>query len=451
MIGNNSCGAFGRVRQDGRQRRGASKSFSTTARVFRLKGSMTRRKLGAAIARGGRRRRVTRGCANLAMLPPIRCARIFQTAAPRFGLQPRRADAGARLQPRARDCRLGGHAGHDFSRHHPSCAAPEELALAVLGFDDVFIAAIQMPWCWRIARKRSRASTRICRSSRGSSRCRACGFCRGRAFLLVGSAANRAMKPPRAERVIARRAHLRECTGTAYVAHAWGTGGGLADSRVRPGLERVHPGRPRSCPAPQIPPRRRRISARSLRGFDRILRSRCLKGATYYGHFGEGCVHARVNFDLTSAAGIATFRSAMVELGELVDEPPAVRCSGRAWRRAGALRVAADVCSSPTLIDAFRDFKRIFDPDSMMNPGRYRRCRIRSTRIWDEREPSAARSFANAFQLHCRRRARGCGAQVRFGIGKCRKIEAGTMCPSPCTTGTSCRRRSCGICRCRRI
>ena len=55
-----------------------------------------------------------------------------------------------------------------------------------------------------------------------------------------------------------------------------------------------------------------------LRGFDRILSSRNLKVATYYGHFGEGCVHARVNFDLASASGIATFRAAMTELAELV-------------------------------------------------------------------------------------------------------------------------------------
>ena len=31
----------------------------------------------------------------------------------------------------------------------------------------------------------------------------------------------------------------------------------------------------------------------------------------YYGHFGQGCVHTRMDFDLKTAAGVKTFRSFM--------------------------------------------------------------------------------------------------------------------------------------------
>ncbi len=78
------------------------------------------------------------------------------------------------------------------------------------------------------------------------------------------------------------------------------------------------PGRPRTWPGAEdlaVPPAK--LGA-FLRRFDRILGSRNLQVATYYGHFGEGCVHCRVNFDLASAKGIATFRATMEELGELV-------------------------------------------------------------------------------------------------------------------------------------
>jgi hypothetical protein len=53
-----------------------------------------------------------------------------------------------------------------------------------------------------------------------------------------------------------------------------------------------------------------------LRSFDQLLQRRNLSVAMYYGHFGQGCIHCRINFDFTTAAGIATFRSTMVEIGD---------------------------------------------------------------------------------------------------------------------------------------
>jgi FAD/FMN-containing dehydrogenase len=40
--------------------------------------------------------------------------------------------------------------------------------------------------------------------------------------------------------------------------------------------------------------------------------------ASIYGHFGEGCIHHRLNLDLTSAPGIATYRSFAYQAAELV-------------------------------------------------------------------------------------------------------------------------------------
>ncbi len=57
-----------------------------------------------------------------------------------------------------------------------------------------------------------------------------------------------------------------------------------------------------------------------LRRLVTLLARYDLAAATYYGHFGEGCVHCRINFDFFTTEGIARFRAAMVEIGDLVAE-----------------------------------------------------------------------------------------------------------------------------------
>ncbi|MGA9721884.1 MAG: FAD-linked oxidase C-terminal domain-containing protein, partial [Candidatus Binatus sp.] len=249
----------------------------------------------------------------------------------------------------------------------------------------------------------------------------------GRAFLLVevgGASQDEARE--RAERVIANARQLRECTGAAY----------LADPREQAAVWQIResglgssafiPGRPRSWPGAEdsaVPPVR---LGEFLRGFDRILSSRNLKVATYYGHFGEGCVHARVNFDLTNAPGIATFRAAMIQLGELV-----ASLGGSLSGEHGdglARSELLPMMFRPELIDAFRDFKRIFDPDSMMNPGV-----IVNPHPLDSHLKLGTNYRPREIATHFNFKAEGglAGAALKcVGIGKCRKTEAGTMCPS---------------------
>ena len=104
-----------------------------------------------------------------------------------------------------------------------------------------------------------------------------------------------------------------------------------------------------------------------LRDFQQILDDhgyRCV----YYGHFGQGCVHTRMDFDLKTAAGVKTFRSFMEKCADLV-----VAYGGSLAGEYGEGHGRAELLPKmfgPELMEAFNDFKRIWDPDWKMNPNR---------------------------------------------------------------------------------
>jgi Fe-S oxidoreductase len=150
-----------------------------------------------------------------------------------------------------------------------------------------------------------------------------------------------------------------------------------------------------------------------------------------YGHFGQGCIHCRVDFDLYSAEGIKHWRAFMEEATDLV-----VRYGGSLSGEHGDGQSRAEFLSKmfgPELIEAFREFKSIWDPDWKMNPGKvvdpYRideNLRLgASYHPWEPvthfKYPEDGGSFAHAV-LRC------------VGIGKCRRLDGktddDTMCPS---------------------
>jgi FAD/FMN-containing dehydrogenase/Fe-S oxidoreductase len=163
-----------------------------------------------------------------------------------------------------------------------------------------------------------------------------------------------------------------------------------------------------------------------LRDFQQILDDhgyRCV----YYGHFGQGCVHTRMDFDLKSAAGVKTFRSFMEKCADLV-----VAYGGSLAGEYGEGHGRAELLPKmfgPELMQAFGDFKRIWDPDWKMNPNRligdvklddglrlgpdYRPPDLKTHFAF----PDDGGSFATAIE-RC------------FGMAKCRNLGSVTMCPS---------------------
>ncbi|HLJ36276.1 MAG TPA: FAD-linked oxidase C-terminal domain-containing protein, partial [Ktedonobacteraceae bacterium] len=150
-------------------------------------------------------------------------------------------------------------------------------------------------------------------------------------------------------------------------------------------------------------------------------------GASFYGHFGQGCLHMRVDFDLDTEAGIHKFRSFINDAADLV-----VRYGGSLSGEHGDGQSRAEFIPKMfgnELIEAFREFKSIWDPDWKMNPGKMVNAYAvdENLRLGTDYNPQPGKthfkfpddegSFARA-TLRC------------VGVGKCRRTEGGLMCPS---------------------
>ena len=87
-----------------------------------------------------------------------------------------------------------------------------------------------------------------------------------------------------------------------------------------------------------------------------------------YGHFGQGCVHLRINFDLESEAGIRNFREFLDRAADIV-----IAHGGSLSGEHGDGQARAALLPKmfgPELMQAFREFKTLWDPENKMNPGK---------------------------------------------------------------------------------
>jgi FAD/FMN-containing dehydrogenase/Fe-S oxidoreductase len=152
-------------------------------------------------------------------------------------------------------------------------------------------------------------------------------------------------------------------------------------------------------------------------------------GCTLYGHFGQGCIHTRIDFDLYSRAGIDHYLAFIDQAADLV-----VRYGGSLSGEHGDGQSRAALLPKmfgAELVGAFAEFKALWDPEGKMNPGKvvdaYRpdenlRLGV-DYRPW---EPPTHLHFADD-QGSFARAALRC-----VGVGKCRRLasDGGVMCPS---------------------
>lgn len=145
-----------------------------------------------------------------------------------------------------------------------------------------------------------------------------------------------------------------------------------------------------------------------------------------YGHFGDGCIHARITFDTRTEEGVAKWRSFSQEIAQLV-----VEFGGSLSGEHGDGQAKAEflpIMFGEELMQAFRRFKKIWDPDGRMNPGK----------LIDAYKMDENLRFGPDYktpqiitQLQFTEDPQGFGRSTErcIGMGKCR-AHSGSMCPS---------------------
>jgi len=163
-----------------------------------------------------------------------------------------------------------------------------------------------------------------------------------------------------------------------------------------------------------------------LRGFRALLARYGYHHASTYGHFGDGCVHTRIPFDLRTDPGIARFRAFVGEAADLV-----VAHGGSLSGEHGDGQSRAELLEKmygAELVGAFRRFKRVWDPDGRMNPGHVVdpypiTANLRVAHV-------ATNAPATVFQYPDDDGSLHRATERCVGIGMCRRRSVGTMCPS---------------------
>ncbi|MDR0487976.1 MAG: FAD-binding oxidoreductase [Propionibacteriaceae bacterium] len=86
-----------------------------------------------------------------------------------------------------------------------------------------------------------------------------------------------------------------------------------------------------------------------------------------YGHFGEGCVHARIDFPLSEKGGLGRYRDFVTDAARMV-----ASFGGSLSGEHGDGRARSELLPlmySPEALSLFSAVKHIFDPRNLMNPG----------------------------------------------------------------------------------
>jgi FAD/FMN-containing dehydrogenase/Fe-S oxidoreductase len=146
-----------------------------------------------------------------------------------------------------------------------------------------------------------------------------------------------------------------------------------------------------------------------------------------FGHFGQGCMHNRLDLDLETAGAIENFRAFLEEAGDLVQ-----RYGGSLSGEHGDGQLRANQLVKmygADLVRGFSEFKEIFDPAGRMNPGKVVApySPVQNLRQGTGYQPKQVQTH---FAFPDDRRGFADAVNRCFGIGKCRHATGGTMCPS---------------------
>ncbi|MEV5148996.1 FAD-binding and (Fe-S)-binding domain-containing protein [Streptomyces sp. NPDC052727] len=170
-----------------------------------------------------------------------------------------------------------------------------------------------------------------------------------------------------------------------------------------------------------------------LRDFRALLAAHGLRG-TPYGHFGDGCIHVRIDFDLLTEAGTGRFRRFSEELADLV-----VAHGGSLSGEHGDGQARAELLPrmyGEETVRLFERAKAVWDPDDLLNPGMLVRPAPLDTNLRFSVLPGRPVDVVFGYPAD----GGDFAAAVRrcVGVAKCRTATAAgpaVMCPSFRATG----------------
>lgn len=240
--------------------------------------------------------------------------------------------------------------------------APRHTALVVLGFDSLAAAADAMPQVLRFGPRACEGlDARIVAPVLAARGTPARPLPPGQGWLFAELAGEDRAALSEAAAELARLPAARGAViADPTEAAAWwrlrtdaaGFAGVAFDQPAHPGWEDA-----------AVPPER---LGDYLRAFEALLATHGLRGLPY-GHFGEGCVHCRIDFPLGSRGGSAGYRRFVEEAADLA----ASYCGSMSGEH-GDGRARSELLPrmySPAALAVFAAVKRLFDPDNLLNPG----------------------------------------------------------------------------------
>jgi FAD/FMN-containing dehydrogenase/Fe-S oxidoreductase len=147
----------------------------------------------------------------------------------------------------------------------------------------------------------------------------------------------------------------------------------------------------------------------------------------FYGHFGHGCIHMRVSFDLQSEEGIRNYYEFVQRAADIV-----VSYGGSLSGEHGDGQSRAALLPKmfgPELIKAFGEFKSAWDPDNKMNPNKVVNAYLptENLRLGADYKPNNPKTY---FQFPDDDGSLAKATVRCIGLGECRKQDSGSMCPS---------------------
>ncbi|HET9029062.1 MAG TPA: FAD-binding and (Fe-S)-binding domain-containing protein, partial [Candidatus Aquilonibacter sp.] len=308
--------------------------------------------------------------------------------------------------------------------------SPPHRSLALFGFKDIATAADHVPFCNEhgpIALEGLDESMFMYMHDKGESTKSRAMFPDGGAWLIVEFGAESAHEADDKANTLARDFESRKDAPTYKLvkdpeeeARLWALrDAGLGSTSKIPNEPDFYPGWEDSAVDPKD-------LGDYLRDFQALMNEFGYK-ASLYGHFGQGCLHCSIDFDLFTADGIARYREFVTRAAHLC-----VKYNGSLSGEHGDGQARGEllpIMFGDEICRAFWEFKRIWDPANKMNPGKvvHPNSLTSDLRWGTSYEPWNPETH---FTFKADNGSFAYAANRCVGTGKCRKHDGGTMCPS---------------------